>query len=246
MSALGSGCACPTAAIAFCPLCQRPALLWASPYCAPLPCTHAVLWPLGLYRVMRASRSAVTPSRRCLRWPHSAPPGRAFGGGGGQCRFDLKSRVEMTGCTENVLKSRMSDGGVQMPKNSRHAQSVNPNGPFAPVVCQCFFLCSSANPEFGTYRGADQGASFVFSCNRGPKPQQYSQVWLVLWILPALKTRAQCNSNNHLTGGSARPYILNTVDKRGSDAKLGFLGKPGVIVYCDAAKVLHKISEVVQ
>ena len=34
----------------------------------------------------------------------------------------------------------------------------------------------------------------------------FEVVWLVLWILPALKTRAQCNSNNHLTGG--------TVDKR--------------------------------
>ena len=50
-------------------------------------------------------------------------------------------------------------------------------------------------------------------------------VWLILWTLPALRTRAQFNSNNHLTGGSARP--LHTVDKRGSDAKLGFLGKPG-------------------
>ena len=30
-------------------------------------------------------------------------------------------------------------------------------------------------------------------------------VWLDLWILPALKTRAQYKSNNHLTGGSARP-----------------------------------------
>ena len=30
-------------------------------------------------------------------------------------------------------------------------------------------------------------------------------VWLVLKALLALKTRAQCNSNNHLTGGSARP-----------------------------------------
>ena len=50
------------------------------------------------------------------------------------------------------------------------------------------------------------------------------QVWLILWILPALRTRAQFNSNNHLTGGN----ILHTVDKRGSDAKLGFLGKPGV------------------
>ena len=29
-------------------------------------------------------------------------------------------------------------------------------------------------------------------------------VWLVLWILPALKTRAQYKWNNHLTGGSAR------------------------------------------
>ena len=38
----------------------------------------------------------------------------------------------------------------------------------------------------------------------------------------ALKTQAQYKSNNHLTGGSARP----TVDKRGSDAKLGF---PGVL-----------------
>ena len=29
--------------------------------------------------------------------------------------------------------------------------------------------------------------------------------WLVLWILPVLKTRAQYNSNNHLTGASVRP-----------------------------------------
>ena len=27
-------------------------------------------------------------------------------------------------------------------------------------------------------------------------------VWLVLWIVPALKTRAQRNSNNHLTDGN--------------------------------------------
>ena len=56
-------------------------------------------------------------------------------------------------------------------------------------------------------------------------------VWLVLCTLPALRTRAQCNSDNHLTGGSARPRpsenILHTVDKRGCGAKLGFLGKPG-------------------
>jgi hypothetical protein len=31
-----------------------------------------------------------------------------------------------------------------------------------------------------------------------------TRVWLVLWILPALRTRAQRNSNNHLTGGTAR------------------------------------------
>ena len=61
-----------------------------------------------------------------------------------------------------------------------------------------------------------------------------THVWLVPWILPALKTRAQYKSNNHLTGGSARPnyqvkttHILHTVDKKSSDAKLGFLGKPG-------------------
>ena len=69
MSALGFGCAYPTAVIAFCPSCQRPALLWASYDCAfSSPCFHVVLWPLGLYRVMRT---------RCLRWPHSAPLSRA-------------------------------------------------------------------------------------------------------------------------------------------------------------------------
>ena len=41
----------------------------------------------------------------------------------------------------------------------------------------------------------------VCGCKRSP-------VWLVLWILPALKTRAQCTSNNHLTGGSARHCTL--------------------------------------
>ena len=40
--------------------------------------------------------------------------------------------------------------------------------------------------------------------------------------LPSLKARAQYKSNNHLTGG-----ILHTVKKRGSDAKRGFLGRPG-------------------
>jgi hypothetical protein len=30
-------------------------------------------------------------------------------------------------------------------------------------------------------------------------------VWVVPWILPALKTRAQYKSNNHLKGGSAQP-----------------------------------------
>ena len=34
VSALGSGCACPTAVIAFCPSCQRPALHWASCACS--------------------------------------------------------------------------------------------------------------------------------------------------------------------------------------------------------------------
>ena len=57
-------------------------------------------------------------------------------------------------------------------------------------------------------------------------------VWLLHWFgwFPgprSLKTRAQYKSNNHLTGGSA-----NTVKKRGSDAKLGFLGKPGFCPCC--------------
>ena len=56
-----------------------------------------------------------------------------------------------------------------------------------------------------------------------PPNAQKGRVSLVLWILPALKTQARYKSNNHLTGGSAR----HTVDKRGSDAKLGFLGEPG-------------------
>ena len=69
--------------------------------------------------------------------------------------------------------------------------------------------------------------------------------------LAALMTKAQHKLNNHLMGRSARPRcadalqvdqfeksrvrrwvggkenILHTVDKRGSDAKLEFLGKPG-------------------
>ena len=42
-----------------------------------------------------------------------------------------------------------------------------------------------------------------------------------------LKTRAQYKSDNHLTGGSAG----HTVDKRGSDAKLVFLGEPGFMLF---------------
>jgi hypothetical protein len=34
-----------------------------------------------------------------------------------------------------------------------------------------------------------------------PLLSQHNHVWLVLLILPALKTRAQYSSNNHLTGG---------------------------------------------
>ena len=43
----------------------------------PVPCFHAVLWPYGLYRVMRTSWSVVTPSQRCCCWLHSAPHGQA-------------------------------------------------------------------------------------------------------------------------------------------------------------------------
>ena len=54
-------------------------------------------------------------------------------------------------------------------------------------------------------------------------------VWLVLWILPALKTRAQCNSNNHLTGGSARPRGPGT--KCGLDNWPGFLNSTGRLAH---------------
>ena len=50
-------------------------------------------------------------------------------------------------------------------------------------------------------------------------------VWLVPWTPCSLRTQAQYKSNNHLTGGK----IYCTVEKRGSDAKLGFLGKPGFL-----------------
>ena len=50
-------------------------------------------------------------------------------------------------------------------------------------------------------------------------------VWLVLWILPALKTRAQYKSDNHLTGGSARPCTLSI--KEAVMPNWGFWGNLG-------------------
>ena len=85
---------------------------------------------------------------------------------------------------------------------------------------------------------------FLSVCNLCSFP-----VWLVLWILPALRTRAQykqpsdgreraapvcrCTVSRPAREGAGsgvggwEESILHTVDKRGSDAKLGFLGKPG-------------------
>jgi hypothetical protein len=55
----------------------------------------------------------------------------------------------------------------------------------------------------------DSAGVGMCACSQGGKPaprmDSLPTVWLVLWIHPALKTRAQCNSNNHLTGGRDSP-----------------------------------------
>ena len=50
---------------------------------------------------------------------------------------------------------------------------------------------------------------------------------MIPWILLALRTRAQFNLNNHLTGGSARPRTLWT--REAVVPNLGFWGNLGLL-----------------
>ena len=140
MSALGSGGACPTAFITFCPKwrLQRIQFIRRVPACS-LP-EWLVLRPLGLYRLGRTSRSVVTLSPGAsISWLPFGPPGSSWHvvlrpktPAGTGCRFG--GQVHTTYSRECGLLAGRLVGAVGQPAGLLHPEEGG-GGPKPKKLC---------------------------------------------------------------------------------------------------------------
>ena len=89
----------------------------------PRPCVRSLHSLPGLYRVMRASRSKVTPFPWCCcSWPHSATLGRAKLWGGGKASFATGGAARRSGSPLHIHVLHMQQcSAVRIPMHSHRS-----------------------------------------------------------------------------------------------------------------------------